>query len=217
MHLYQILNGIMREYSYVRYLGGGSYGFVCAADHKPSGQRVAIKKIKNIWNNLLDTKRILREIHILRHMHHRCLISVLDVLMPQDFNNFSDLYVVCDYVDTDLERLVKSNQFFENVHIQYMTYQILLGLRYVHSAHIIHRDIKPANILVNQDCSLKICDFGLARWIEVEPENDPEIVKSDHQDNALMAAVRETAAAQKRPIRRHELTKYTQRSSKPTH
>jgi mitogen-activated protein kinase 1/3 len=202
----------MRDYSYVRYLGGGSYGFVCAADHKASGQRVAIKKIKNIWNNLLDTKRILREIHILRHMHHRCLISVLDVLMPQDFNNFSDIYVVCDYVDTDLERLVKSNQFFENVHIQYMTYQILLGLRYVHSAHIIHRDIKPANILVNQDCSLKICDFGLARWIDVELDDDPVTVNKGDVAMAELGELHETAAAQKRPIRRHELTKYVDHS-----
>jgi len=47
--------------------------------------------------------------------------------------------------------------------VQYMIYQILLGLKYMHSAKIAHRDLKPANILVNEDCSLKICDFGLAR------------------------------------------------------
>jgi len=42
----------------------------------------------------------------------------------------------------------------------------LLGLKYIHSADVLHRDLKPANVLINEDCSVKICDFGLARSIE---------------------------------------------------
>jgi serine/threonine protein kinase len=70
-------------------------------------------------------------------------------------------------------------------------------------------------ILVNQDCSLKICDFGLARWIDVEPDNDPVTVNAEDQSDVAMAELgelHETAAAQKRPIRRHELPKYVDHS-----
>jgi mitogen-activated protein kinase 7 len=48
-------------------------------------------------------------------------------------------------------------------HYQYFIYQILRGMMYIHSANIIHRDIKTRNLLINADCNIKICDFGLAR------------------------------------------------------
>lgn len=47
--------------------------------------------------------------------------------------------------------------------VQYFLYQLLRGLKYIHSAHVLHRDLKPSNLLLNANCDLKICDFGLAR------------------------------------------------------
>ena len=47
--------------------------------------------------------------------------------------------------------------------MQYFLYQILRGLKYIHSANVLHRDLKPSNLLLNANCDLKICDFGLAR------------------------------------------------------
>lgn len=70
-----------------------------------------------------------------------------------------------EFIDTDLQKLFNSNQYFQLVHIKYFLYQLFLGMHYMHSANIIHRDLKPANILVNEDCSLRIADFGLARSI----------------------------------------------------
>ena len=51
------------------------------------------------------------------------------------------------------------------LHIQTIIYNLLCGIKYMHSAKVIHRDIKPANILINEDCSVKICDYGLSRSI----------------------------------------------------
>lgn len=78
-----------------------------------------------------------------------------------------------DLMDTDLHRVIYSNQPLTPEHQQYFLYQMLLGLNYVHSANVIHRDLKPANILVNKNCELKICDFGLARGFDVE--DDPNL------------------------------------------
>lgn len=61
-------------------------------------------------------------------------------------------------------------------HIQYFIYQILRGILYIHSANVIHRDLKPNNILLNKNCDLKICDFGLARGFENEDEFKTEYV-----------------------------------------
>ncbi len=59
-----------------------------------------------------------------------------------------------------------------NEHVQYFTYQILRGMKYIHSAGVIHRDLKPGNLLVNADCELKICDFGLSRGYDAVPDEN---------------------------------------------
>jgi serine/threonine protein kinase len=59
--------------------------------------------------------------------------------------------------DTDLHKLILSPQYLTTAHIQTFLYQMLAGLKYIHSCSVIHRDLKPANILLNEDCSLKVC------------------------------------------------------------
>ena len=70
-------------------------------------------------------------------------------------------------MEADLGRLIHSKQPLTDKHFSYFMYQLLRGLLYLHSAQIMHRDIKPCNLLVNVNCDLKICDFGLARGIKV--------------------------------------------------
>ena len=65
-------------------------------------------------------------------------------------------------METDLHKLLRSQKLSSD-HICYFLYQILRGLKYIHSANVLHRDLKPSNILLNSNCDLKICDFGLSR------------------------------------------------------
>ena len=146
------------RYTLVRYLGSGSYGHVHVA-RDSSGREVAIKKIVAIFDNLTNAKRLLREIKILRMLQHCNVISLREILPPVDPQRFDDLLIVFEFVETDLQKLIHSDQPFSNDHVQYFLYQLLCGVKYIHSGHVIHRDLKPANVLVNSDCSMRICDF----------------------------------------------------------
>ncbi|EPQ65895.1 Bgt-3401 [Blumeria graminis f. sp. tritici] len=75
-------------------------------------------------------------------------------------------------MECDLAAIIRSGQPLTDAHFQSFIYQILCGLKYVHSANVLHRDLKPGNLLVNADCELKICDFGLARGFSVDPEEN---------------------------------------------
>jgi mitogen-activated protein kinase 7 len=75
-------------------------------------------------------------------------------------------------MECDLAAIVRSGQPLTDAHFQSFIYQILCGLKYIHSANVLHRDLKPGNLLVNADCELKICDFGLARGFSVDPEEN---------------------------------------------
>lgn len=79
--------------------------------------------------------------------------------------NFKDMYLVLEYAESDLRKLYKSGINLHMVHIKTITYNLLLALKFLHKSKVIHRDIKPANVLLNEDCSVKLCDYGLSRCI----------------------------------------------------
>jgi len=126
-------------------------------------EMVAIKKIANAFDNHMDAKRTLREIKLLRHLEHENIVGIRDVIPPPIPQAFNDVYIGTELMDTDLHHIIRSNQELSEEHCQYFLYQILRGLKYIHSANVIHRDLKPSNLLLNANCDLKICDFGLAR------------------------------------------------------
>lgn len=90
------------------------------------------------------------------------------MVVPPKVTDFEDIYIVTDLMESDLERIIGSSQALTDAHFQYFLYQILRGLKYIHSANVLHRDLKPSNLLVNGNCDLSICDFGLARGVELE-------------------------------------------------
>jgi mitogen-activated protein kinase 1/3 len=158
---------------FLKKVGSGAYGTVASFQDKATGQKVAVKKITDAFHDLVDGKRILREVKLLRFMKHDNISCILD-LYPPDTPDFEDIYIVTDLMETDLHRVIYSKQVLNEEHHQYFSYQILRGLLYMHSANVVHRDLKPSNILVNKNCDLKICDFGLARGFGGD-EDDPTL------------------------------------------
>jgi mitogen-activated protein kinase 1/3 len=154
-----------RKYFPVKVLGEGAYGVVCLAEDRedPKSRQVAIKKCSKAFHDLVDAKRILREIKLLRHFDHQNIVSVRDLIPPRSLGYIEDVYIVMDSMEANLHKIIYSRQKLSNEHIQYFIYQVLKGLKYLHSAGVLHRDLKPSNLLVNHNCDLKICDFGLAR------------------------------------------------------
>ncbi len=153
------------DYEIVKIVGKGSYGDVAEAIHKPTKRKVAIKRIYRVFEDLVDCKRIVREIAILRRMKHPNVVGLFDIVEPRDIAAFDTLYLVMEYCQSDAKKLVKSATHLQMPHIQVLMYNLMCGLKYIHSAEVIHRDLKPANILLNEDCTVKICDFGLARSV----------------------------------------------------
>ncbi|XP_027344981.1 mitogen-activated protein kinase 7 [Abrus precatorius] len=174
--IWQTLFEIDTKYVPIKPIGRGAYGVVCSSINRETNEKVAIKKIGNIFENSIDALRTLRELKLLRHIRHENVIALKDVMMPIQRTSFKDVYLVYELMDTDLHQIIKSSQPLSNDHCKYFLFQLLRGLKYLHSANILHRDLKPGNLLINANCDLKICDFGLARTNGVDGQFMTEYV-----------------------------------------
>lgn len=170
------INQLDDRYVLERIIGAGSYGVVIRAKDTKSNSLVAIKRVnKEIFDEVILAKRILREIKLLAHFNDDNIIGLRDILTPIEKDKFEHFYIVMDIMETDLKQVLRSGQVLTEAHVQFFIYQALRSLFIIHSAGVIHRDITPANILVNTNCDLKICDFGLAK-----EENDQGEYMTDY-------------------------------------
>ncbi|GFZ50202.1 mitogen-activated protein kinase [Saitozyma sp. JCM 24511] len=140
---------VSEHYEVRSVIGEGAYGLVCSAVHVASGTKVAIKRITP-FDHEMFCQRTLREIKLLRHFRHENIIAILDIIVPNHYRDFHEVYLVQELMETDLHRTVR-------------------GLKALHTANVLHRDLKPSNLLLNANCDLKICDFGLARSAAMPP------------------------------------------------
>ncbi|XP_061910628.1 STKc_p38 domain-containing protein isoform X1 [Entelurus aequoreus] len=159
---------VPQRYTTLWAVGSGAYGTVCSAIDEKTKEKVAIKKLYRPFQSLTHTKRAYRELRLLRHIQHENVICLLDVFTPDSsVEKFQTFYMVMPFVAQDLGHIMKKRRLTQRI-ITYLFYQLLRGLKYIHSAGIIHRDLKPGNLAVNENCELKILDFGLARQTESE-------------------------------------------------
>uniref|UniRef100_A0A3B4TAM1 mitogen-activated protein kinase n=1 Tax=Seriola dumerili TaxID=41447 RepID=A0A3B4TAM1_SERDU len=147
---------VAEKYTRLKQIGTGAYGSVCSAINEKTTEKVAIKKLHRPFQSEIFAKRAYRELRLLKHMKHENVIGLLDVFTPaSSLNDFQDFYLVMPYMFTDLSKV---RGHLSEDKVQFLVYQMLCGLR----------DLKPGNLAVNQDCELKILDFGLARSTDAE-------------------------------------------------
>ncbi|XP_062922808.1 cyclin-dependent kinase 13-like isoform X1 [Mobula hypostoma] len=162
------------KFDIIGIIGEGTYGQVYKAKDKDAGEMVALKKVR------LDNEKegfpitAIREIKILRQLHHSSIINMKEIVTDKedalDFKKDKGaFYLVFEYMDHDLMGLLESGlvHFTEN-HIKSFMRQLMEGLDYCHKKNFLHRDIKCSNILLNNRGQIKLADFGLARLYNSE-------------------------------------------------
>eukprot|EP00050_Salpingoeca_kvevrii_P018767 m.78101 g.78101 ORF g.78101 m.78101 type:complete len:408 (+) comp8155_c0_seq3:307-1530(+) len=133
-----------------------------------TGEPVAVKRLHQPFESAIHAKRVMREIRLLRFLNHTNIIGLRDLFVsyspPREAAALpaANVYIVTELMSSDFRRLLRAQPLGDE-HIQFLSYQLVRALVYLHSAGIIHRDISPANIAVNEDCDVKLLDFGLAR------------------------------------------------------
>ncbi|KAK4686561.1 hypothetical protein P7C73_g3568, partial [Tremellales sp. Uapishka_1] len=163
-------------YTVLDVIGEGAYGVVISAIHRASGTKVAIKKVAP-FDHSMFALRTLRELKLLKYFASEGvsenIITVLDIIKPTSLDTFKEVYLVQELLETDLHRVIRTQDLSDD-HCQYFLYQTCRALKALHSAEIIHRDLKPSNLLLNANCDLKVCDFGLARSTQTALPNGAE-------------------------------------------
>uniref|UniRef100_A0A672ZP52 Stress-activated protein kinase JNK n=1 Tax=Sphaeramia orbicularis TaxID=375764 RepID=A0A672ZP52_9TELE len=153
---------VLKRYQNLKPIGSGAQGIVCAGYDAVLDRNVAIKKLSRPFQNQTHAKRAYRELVLMKCVNHKNIISLLNVFTPQkSLEEFQDVYLVMELMDANLCQVIQME--LDHERMSYLLYQMLCGIKHLHSAGIIHRDLKPSNIVVKSDCTLKILDFGLAR------------------------------------------------------
>lgn len=175
----------LKRFTKVQIAGCGGSGHVLAAVDAETKQHVAIKRLT--LSNQYRSRQCLRELRIMRNMQHENVVKVYDILgsdgsslknMASETTEVKTLYVVQELLDVDLHRLIRSNALQEG-HSKLLFFQLLRGIKYIHSANVQHRDLSPSNIFVNlSTLLLKIGDFGSARV--VDPSYNHQVCVNTH-------------------------------------
>ena len=161
-------------------IGRGSYGVVCRCDDAVTGGKVAIKKIERVFSDLIDGRRIWREVVVLRLLRDaraRNVMHVSHLLQPtEELSSFQDLYLVCAHYTGDLASMTPKTlpvtaaarmptlaRPSASDGVRCVLADVLTAVADLHALGVIHRDIKPQNVLIDEWQVMHLCDYGLAR------------------------------------------------------
>lgn len=154
------------KYEVIGIVGEGAYGVVYKCKNKETGDFVAIKKFKEVEDELVK-KTMSRELKVLQMLKHDNIVEYKEA-----FKRKGNLFLVFEYVEKNLLELLQEHpKGLEPSLIKKIIYQLCKAIKYLHAQNIVHRDIKPENLLVDSDThKLKLCDFGFARTIKTNKE-----------------------------------------------
>ncbi|KAI1313450.1 serine/threonine protein kinase, CMGC, CDC2/CDK sub [Mortierella claussenii] len=165
----------LKEFDMVDKLGEGTFGEVHKARRKGSGELLALKRILMHNENEGIPITALREIKILKRLRHENIVPLHDIAVnpgSRSGRNRASVYMVFPYMDHDLSGLLNNPKVRLTVpQIKLYMKQLLEGTIYMHAQKILHRDMKAANLLISNNGTLKIADFGLARPFKPEGED----------------------------------------------
>ena len=151
---------MQNKYDVLGVVGEGAYGIVYKCKNKETGKYVAIKRFKEVEDDLVK-KTMKRELKMLQKLHHP---NVVD--FQEAYKRKGNLYLVFEFVDKNLLELLQEHpQGLDPTLIRHLIYQLCKAIKYMHDQNIIHRDVKPENLLITDKMELKLCDFGFSRLI----------------------------------------------------
>uniref|UniRef100_A0A8C8HZI9 mitogen-activated protein kinase n=1 Tax=Oncorhynchus tshawytscha TaxID=74940 RepID=A0A8C8HZI9_ONCTS len=152
---------VPERYQTLSPVGSGAYGSVCSSYDQKTGMKIAVKKLSRPFQSFIHAKRTYRELRLLKHMKHENVSFVSKVFSLSLCLVVIGRYLVTHLMGADLNNIIKCQKLTDD-HVQFLIYQILRGLK------VKQHDLKPSNLAVNEDCELKILDFGLARHTDDE-------------------------------------------------
>ena len=155
------------KYQIIEVIGEGAYGIVYKCKNKKTNEIVAIKKFLEEYDKL-PKKEINREIYALQMSKHENIVKFIEAFLNKGY-----LYLVFEYAEKNLLQIIEENPKGLNPEqIRSFIYQICNAVSYLHKKNIIHRDIKPENILIKNNTQIELCDFGFARKMKINKENN---------------------------------------------
>ncbi|KAF7294409.1 MAP kinase [Mycena kentingensis (nom. inval.)] len=161
---------VKKRWKLIREMGSGAYGHVISAGDEITKETVAIKLVSRVFDKIQLAKRALREITLLRHFTgHANITGLIDAKMISPDANEMQIYFHGTYgsgPSPNHQVWANSDQRARPILPIPSTTWFSLGMKYIHSSGVVHRDLKPGNLLVNSNCELKLCDFGLSRGFE---------------------------------------------------
>ncbi|XP_022643875.1 stress-activated protein kinase JNK-like isoform X9 [Varroa destructor] len=149
---------VLKRYQNLQPIGAGAQGIVCRALDVETGRNVAIKKLSKPFQNVIHAKRAYREFKLMRLVSHKNIIGLLNAFTPQaNVSDFCDVYLVMELLEANLCQVI--NLTLDHDRMSFLIYQMLCGVKHLHSAGIIHRDLKPSNIVVIEQLGTPAEDF----------------------------------------------------------